>query len=222
MSGLRCSATSKRTGQQCGQFVTAAALVCRWHGGAGPQAIAGARRRLALAKVSSEMAKMGLGIEVDPAEALLAMVYEAAGNVAFLRSEVSQLPTHPVISYEPQHVADELEPQPLGGALLRRHAEGGGFTVLTPGLYGPDHLGDARRHILVTMYDDERERLANFSRWALAAGAEERRVALAEGQGARIVDVIVATLDDPSLGLTPAQREAGRHAAAQHLRSLAA
>jgi hypothetical protein len=183
------------------------AVVCRWHGGRAPQTAAAAERRGALAKVAGEMARLGVGIEVDPAEALLAMVYEAAGNVAFLRQQVAQLPVHPVMRHV--ELVDE------DGEVVGHQAE-----VVEAGLYGPDHLGDARRHVLVRLYEEERTRLANFSRMALAAGVEERRVSLAERQGAQIAEVIVEVLD--AMDLTAEQREVGRRVAAERLRSLAA
>lgn len=34
--GVRCSATSRRTGQQCGQIAPPGAKVCKWHGGDAP------------------------------------------------------------------------------------------------------------------------------------------------------------------------------------------
>ena len=43
---VRCRATSKRTGLQCGAFVTNGAAVCKWHGGKAPQVMAAAQRRL--------------------------------------------------------------------------------------------------------------------------------------------------------------------------------
>jgi uncharacterized protein YodC (DUF2158 family) len=42
----RCSATSKRTGVQCGSYVTLGATVCKWHGGKAPQTEAKANERL--------------------------------------------------------------------------------------------------------------------------------------------------------------------------------
>ena len=45
----RCSATSKTTGQQCGQFARPGARVCFYHGGAAPQVRAKAEQRVTLA-----------------------------------------------------------------------------------------------------------------------------------------------------------------------------
>ena len=42
----KCSAHSKRTGKQCGQWAIPGGRVCKWHGGAAPQVIAKAEERL--------------------------------------------------------------------------------------------------------------------------------------------------------------------------------
>lgn len=42
----KCSAKSKRTGKQCGQWAIPGGTVCKWHGGAAPQVIAKAEQRL--------------------------------------------------------------------------------------------------------------------------------------------------------------------------------
>lgn len=191
----------------CMAWPPAGGKVCWKHGGAAKAHLAKARRTLALAKVSAEMSRLGVGIEVDPADALLAMVYESAGAVSFLRSEVAALATHPTLRHV-ELVDDDGE------------ATGHSVQVVTPGLYGPDHLGDARRHILVSMYDAERSRLAGFCRLAIAGGVEERRVTLAERQAGQIAGVIMAVLD--ALDLSAAQREVGRRVAAEQLRLVTA
>lgn len=66
-----CSATSKRTGRQCGSTPPPGSPVCQWHGGAAPQVKKAAADRLA------EM--------VDPAlDALRKMVDEADSDAVRL------------------------------------------------------------------------------------------------------------------------------------------
>jgi hypothetical protein len=48
---VRCRATSKRTGERCGQWCAPGHLVCYAHGGRSPQAIRSARVRAAVAEV---------------------------------------------------------------------------------------------------------------------------------------------------------------------------
>lgn len=43
---VKCSAHSKRTSKQCGQWAIPGGTVCKWHGGAAPQVIAAAEKRL--------------------------------------------------------------------------------------------------------------------------------------------------------------------------------
>ena len=43
---VKCSARSKRTGKQCGQWAIPGGTVCKWHGGAAPQVKAAAMERL--------------------------------------------------------------------------------------------------------------------------------------------------------------------------------
>lgn len=213
-----CAARSKRRKGPCGQHVSGSDKVCHWHGREAPQTRAAASRREAMAEVEAELCGLGVAIEVDPGEALLQMVHQSAGAVAVYGALVAELPMHPVIVLDDQCVEDGQEAQPAGGWLRRRHAAG--QLLLSPGLYGPDHLGDARRHILVAMWDAERERLANFARIALAAGVDERRVRLAEHQGQSMAGVVTAVLD--ALELSPEQREVGRRVATEQLRSLSA
>lgn len=54
MRGQRCSATSKRTREQCGQIVLdpGPRPLCRWHGGANPVVNAKRLERLAVARVA--------------------------------------------------------------------------------------------------------------------------------------------------------------------------
>lgn len=63
------------------------------------------------------------------------------------------------------------------------------------------------------------ERLAKFATAALRAGVEERRIKLAEDQGALIAQVIRGIFED--LNLTPEQRAISGEVAARHLRLVA-
>lgn len=62
-----------------------------------------ARERVAL-----ELLKLGVQVEIDPQAALLQMVWEAAGNVAYLRGRVQQLEA----IFGPNHLGD-AEPHVL-------------------------------------------------------------------------------------------------------------
>lgn len=60
----------------------------------------------------------------------------------------------------------------------------------TSSLYGPDHLGDARPHVLMTMLREWVGESARLSKMAIDAGVDERRVQLAEDRGAQIAQVL--------------------------------
>lgn len=74
----KCRATSKRTGQRCGQWPIPGGAVCKWHGGATPQVKRAAAERLALAKLRESVSA------VDPGQALqdvLSLAYTALAQL---------------------------------------------------------------------------------------------------------------------------------------------
>lgn len=88
------------------------------------------------------------------------------------------------------------------------------------GIYGANHLNDFEPHVLVLMFNNERDRFAKLCKMAIDAGLEERTVQLAEQQANLMVQVIQRVLDDPQLALTREQRAAGRQVSARHLRAV--
>jgi hypothetical protein len=158
---------------------------CKLH--LGSTATHGRAASLELAR--QECATLGIPIEIDPGEALIRELWETAGNVAFYRQLVAQLPTHP----EPDlfiPASDEDENADGGG-----HWERG-----QPGVYGRTYhvsgipTGEAKVHILVALYNDERKHLTDVASAALRAGVEERRVRMAEADATRILEAQVKTL----------------------------
>lgn len=125
-------------------------------------------------------ASLGVPIATHPAEALLREVCETAGNVEFYRSLVAELPTHPT--------PDEfVEPEGDG--------DGDGYWIRgEPGVYGRTYhvsgipTGEAKPHVLVALYNDERKHLVAVTTAALKAGIEARRVQLAEQEASLIAE----------------------------------
>lgn len=74
--------------------------------------------------------------------------------------------------------------------------------------------------IWLQIYMNERDRLINVSKVAIAAGVQERTIRLAEEQGRLIATVIRDILLDKELGLTPEQRYKANHVARRHLIAL--
>lgn len=187
--------------------------VCRVHGGSSPQAKARAEaiavRRRAAAMLT------GYGIElhnVDPLTALSNEVSRAAAAVQFYGMLVAEL-----------RIPDAQQPMSELGDVVG--VDDDGNPVLASNMaavYGRDHKGDGAPHVLVRLWNEERDRLARMCKMALDAGIDQRMIDLAESEARVVVEVIVAVIDAPELGLDPAMREVGRRVAAERLRALQA
>jgi hypothetical protein len=116
-------------------------------------------------------------------------VFEAAGNVEYYRSLVSQLPSHPT--------PDELEYDDKGKA----H-----YTHGEPGIYGRLYhvsgipTGEAKPHVLVQMYNEERDRLARYRKDAIEAKIEERRIQLEENRAVEVFRAVTLAMSEMGLG----------------------
>jgi len=192
----RCIAKVKnpnnpRHGQQCAHVPTVGATVCRYHGGAAPQVIKAGKARRAKEDAAKKLAKLGQPIEgLDPTDVLLGLVWEAAGNVAFLRRKVQQLQQGWVgrVYSEtlPDAKGDDDDPGEPGD-----------------GIVGPTHLGDGGAHIYLQLYAEWCEKLAKFSKMAIEAGIVERQVRIAEQQAELMAQVIRGVLRDLNIPSSP-------------------
>jgi hypothetical protein len=174
---------------------------CSRHGGNTKSHVKAAEVELA----RIECATLGIPVAIHPAEALLAEVFEAQGNVVFYRRLIQELPTHP----EPDvYVVAEENGE--------GHWERGAI-----GVYGRTYhvsgvpTGEAKEHILVRLYNEERKRRREAAEGALKAGVEERRIQIAEADAERIMDAQVQAL--LAMGLTD-RLEEFRANFASHLR----
>jgi hypothetical protein len=154
-----------------------------------------------LARIECET--LGIPIQISPAEALLAEVFEAQGNVVFYRNLIKELPTHP----EPDVFVVE---------------DGEGYWQRgKTGVYGRTYhvsgvpTGEGKPHVLVQLYNDERKRRREAAEGALKAGVEERRIRIAEADAERIMDAQMKVL--MAMGLTD-RLEEFRQSFATHLR----
>lgn len=185
----RCTATSSRTGERCKRQAILGGTVCASHGGRAPQVQRAAARRLALGEAIAELHQLGHPIDVEPADAMLAMVQEAAGNVAFLRARVQELDQ---LTRESRELEAALAVLGGGGkesVEIAQRAPAGIYGQVDPRNW------KAERHVVVAMYDDERERLVRWAKACRDAGVDERRVQLAEDQGRQLAAVLRATLE---------------------------
>lgn len=189
----QCSVV-RADGSQCRKVAIKDGTVCTSHGGWAQM------KRLNKEKLREQLRKflqseLGAKIKIDPAEALLRSVWEAAGNVVYLRRRIQMLNEHPL------------------GTL-----DDDGYADMSEALYGPDHLGDLAPHVLLKMYNEERDRLVRYSKIAVDAGIAERAVRLAERQGEMLAQVVNAVLEHPDLQLNAQQRQIGREVASERLR----
>jgi hypothetical protein len=110
-------------------------------------------------------------------------LWEAAGNVAFYRERVQQL-------------ADEPEPDEY----IEGEDGDGHWQRGEPGVYGRTYhvsglpTGEGKPHILVTLYNQERDRLRATCEAMLRANVEERQVRMAERDAATILQAQVKAL----------------------------
>ncbi|MFG2046151.1 hypothetical protein ACGFIW_01805 [Micromonospora sp. NPDC048935] len=155
--------------------------VCRNHGGASPQAKAAAEVRIQVAEAAKAVATFGLPREVDPRDALLEEVHRTAGAVEWLHQQVQALQAEQVV----------------WGVTSEITKDAGEFP-------GVDTTRAAEVNVWVKLWQSERDRLVKVCKEAIGAGLEERRVKLAEQQGAMLAGVIKAILGD--LDLSPEQQ----------------
>lgn len=168
------------------------------HGGKSPNALAAAQRRLEQAETDRQVARLVGSRPVDPATALLELVHGTAAEVDYWRSEVAALGEDEVVG--------------LGVTKTEVGQEKGQPTDVETREVAP--------HIAYRMLIEAQDRLARYAALALKAGVEERRVRLAESQGALVAGLIERVLD--RLDLSPAQRSLVGEVVPAELRALAA
>lgn len=168
--------------------------VCDWHGGSGDHVDNAVVKRQALAKIKLELTSLGGQIDIEPTEAMLVMVREAAWNVAYLRSLVAELRGHVEDEQRPVVIDEEgvarVDPAWVGAGIAGRTS--------------PDDW-KADPHVLVKMYNDERDRLVKYAKLCRDAGVEERYVQIAEAQGVWLTQMLDRVFTQ--LLLTPEQQE---------------
>jgi hypothetical protein len=127
-------------------------------------------------------------------------------NVHRYEALVDELPTHP----EPDKIVGTKDD---GSPIWERGK---------PGLYGLTYhqsgvpTGEAKKHILLQMLDEEREKAFKAAVEAAKLGIDERRLQLAEAQATDLFRAVGDAMTAASL--SPDQAEAFRRALAQSLR----
>lgn len=200
---MKC--TAKRTnGTPCNAYAVKGLKVCRVHGGSSKRAKAAAARRVEEEKAkrvaANELQRFRAGTDVDPAAKLLDMLYVAAGEERVWGEQVQRL--------------RETAPHKLTAVQTRISVgkDRGGTTELR-------HV-DATVAVEYRLWTEAQERVAKFAAAALRAGVEERRVKLAEDQGALVAQVIRGVLND--LKLSKEQAAVAPEVVTRHLKLLRA
>lgn len=191
----QCTATSKQSREQCKRNAVPGMGTCAVHGGKAPQTIAARDKREREAQARADAQRFAARSDIHPADALLELVQYQAGIVDYWRARV-------------EDVTDEdLE----WGTTQHREGSGpeGPIDVITK---------EAGPHIAYRLLVEAQDKLAAYAAAALKAGIEERRVKIAESQGAAVAGAIRAILD--ALRLTPEQAELVPRVVPEQLRLL--
>lgn len=167
----KCTARN-RAGGPCGRYAITGGTVCPSHGGNAPQVRALAARRLEQRAAEAAVVTLGLPVDVTPTEALLDEVRWTAGHVAWLRTKVA-----------------ELEVDDLSWGVTSEVEKGSGEFP------GTDITREGKPSVWYELYARERDRLVKVCEATIRAGVEERKVRLAESQGALVAAVIGRVLD---------------------------
>lgn len=142
---------------------------CQLHGGRGVAQASQGVRLMRDMQARQAVTSLAEPIDIDPIDALLHLVHEAAGNVAFLGARVAD----------------------LGYSLV-----GDVYSVARDGSAVPVSE-DARG--IVKLYNEERDRLAKVSKIAIEAGVEKKQVELLEQQADLLVTVLRAVVQQLGL-----------------------
>lgn len=175
-------------------------VVCGIHGGKSPHNKAAGARRRAEEKARKLVTTYGLKIETTATDALLDEVQWTAGHVAWLRERVQAIEQNSSNS-------DSENPLVWGITRVKEGGEDRGTTQ------------EAGPNVWIKLYQQERVHLVRVCAEAIKAGIEERRVKLAEEQGALVAKAINAILND--LQLTAEQVARVPEIVPRHLRALA-
>lgn len=197
----RCWARAKGTGEQCQQPAASGQNVCRYHGANAKHSLAKGKERVAEQKAAALVATYGLKITTTATEALLDEVQWTAGHVAWLRERVQ-----------------EIEGAALVEGTDREHPLVWGVTKEKSGGEDRGTTEEAAPNIWLKLYQQERTHLVRVCAEAIKAGIEERRIQLAEQQGALVAQAIRKILGD--LQLTPEQQALVPQVVPRHLRAL--
>lgn len=151
---------------------------CKLHGGASPQAELSGAVQLA----RRDATVLGAPLDVEPHVAILECIRIAAGEVRYASEQIANL----------------SEDDAVGAIVTTVEREGGENGGGSETRHGPPAL-----HIWAVVRHQAMDRLVDYSKVAINAGIEERRVRLAEQQGALLAQAIRGILAELGVGDRP-------------------
>lgn len=195
---------SKRTGGLCGANVLTGTKACGRHSGKSKS------KAKAEGAIVVELHRWGLAdATADPGETLLRLVTQSAARVTLYAGLLEEAFDAAERLRAAESVVDGGDLAHTARLDLERVFNHGGVAALIGHTYagtqtsGVIATGEAIRG-LAKLEAEERDRCANFSTKAIAAGLAERQVRLAERQGVMLAAVIGKLVD--GLGLSGDQR----------------
>lgn len=180
----KCTAKSKQTGKRCGQWPVPGAKVCRFHGGYAKQVKAAATERVEKQQAEQEARRMVdlAGFDMSPEDGIVRCIRIAAAEVEYATARISELGPEEIVVAEMTKTNRPLKE--MGGA-ESPSARVTEATVAPPSL-----------NIWLRFRREATDRLVQYSAVALKVGIEQRRVKLAEDQGAMMAKAISGILDE--------------------------
>lgn len=166
---------------------------CKLHGGSTPSAI--------LAAAKAQAIVMGVAVDVEPHEALLQCIRITAGEVMYCNEQIALLRPDEAIGHPTE--------------IIKRTG--------TTGEDGDVDVEETREKVpMMNIWIRARavsiDRLAKYSKMALDAGVNERRVQVAEGMAGALAPILRDIFTD--LKLTPAQQKKAPEILRRHLLAL--
>ena len=184
--GCQAHKKAARGGGPCLATPVPGGTVCKWHGGNSPSAKAAATKRLATLAAAEQVARLGLRVDIHPADALIDLVHWTAGEVAYWRAQVVA-------------IEDEGGRRSLTWGVTKEKSGGDDFGTTQ----------EAKPHIAYVMLERASDRLAQYAAAALKAGVDQAVVKIAEQQGAAVAGAQRAILDRMLASMIELLRELG-------------
>lgn len=185
-------------------------------------------RQMADMDAKRALARFGVPVDISPAQALLAMVHEAAGNVAYLSARIDEMIEQGQAA-EHEYKADILaqvaavadgEDSSDQGIKIKRGAEALFGPIVSATSKGDLYATQETQRAIVSMYGEWTDRLVKYSKAAIDAGVAKAQVELARQQGQMLIQIIKTVMT--KLGFDVAQTREAQLLLAVEMRRLAA